>query len=73
MLGIDAVNSDGKDRHIRPALHGAKLRSIENRMFGGYLGGIAFDLKGNVWVADGQQYSTQAFTRWPTSSDHCPT
>ena len=53
LLGIDPVNSDGTDRDSRPAMHGAKLKAIENRMTGGNLGGIAFDLKGNVWVADG--------------------
>ena len=53
LLGIDPVNSGVERRHIRPAMHGAKLKAIENRMIGGNLGGIAFDLKGNVWVADG--------------------
>ena len=31
---------------------GALVKSIGKAILGGYLGGITFDLKGNVWVAD---------------------
>ena len=33
-------------------IDGALVRSIGNRVLGGDLGGITFDLKGNIWVAD---------------------
>ena len=55
-----AVNSDGllavtddKNNSIHLlTIDGALVRSIGNRVLGGDLGGITFDLKGNVWVAD---------------------
>ena len=55
-----AVNSDGllavtdhRNKYIHLLrIDGALVRSVGNRVLGGDLGGITFDLKGNVWVAD---------------------
>ena len=57
LYGAVAVNSEGllavtdnRDRCIY--LHSKEVRSIGKGVLGGDLRGVAFDLKGNVWVTD---------------------
>ena len=50
--GLLAVtDDDNKCVHLL-SKEGALVRSIGKGVFGGSLGGITFDLKGNVWVTD---------------------
>ena len=50
--GLLAVTDHGNKCIHLVAKEGSLMRSIGKGVLGGTLGGIIFDLKGNVWVAD---------------------
>ena len=50
--GLLAVTDDGYRCVHLLSKDGALVRSIEEGELGGDLGGVAFDVKGNIWVAD---------------------